>query len=227
MLKSIYLPNSKNRPIFFPHLKGAKTFTFKIGINCIIGPNASGKTVLLNTLRWKTQSNATYREPVNIPTYVNCEYRYRATFSHPFNDKEEQTIFWYEPQRYSKFNRDNIQDVFGKSVEQALSLSMYRRSEAECNSMYFTEWFNQHKDSIATGHKIICVDEPENSNDPLTIEALMYAFQNWCEYNPDLQILLTTHSPIVIAYANNVVETQAGWQNTLKELYLKVLTKSE
>lgn len=223
MLKKIYLPPTKNKHIFFPYSKGKRTFTFKEGINCIIGPNASGKTVLLNALRWKHSSEGKGElEKVVIPTYQDSEYTFRVSFMEPV---DKDTILWYEPQEYSRFNQRASEDVFSRNIEEALTLSLYRNSEAECNSLYFSHWVERHKDAIANKPSIIVADEIENSNDPLTIGVLMNTFRQWCKNNPKLQILIATHNPFVLAYADNVVETSKDWKNVLKKLYFDVLTK--
>lgn len=227
MLKKIFLPKTKNRGVFFPVMDGKNTITFTKGINCIVGPNASGKTVLLKTLKWKSSSEGRGGyENVIIPTYVNCEYTYKAAFDEPI---DESLILWYEPQQYSKFNGEAVQELFDKSnIKDALSLGVYRRSEAECISLYFSHWFDQHKGTIGSGkHVIVCVDEVENSNDPLTIDVIMRTFRNWCKVNSNLQILITTHSPIVLSYADHIIETKKGWTEDMRKLYLKVLTNTK
>ena len=123
MLEKIYLPNSKNQKLFFPYLKGKKTYSFKSGINGIIGPNASGKSVLLNTFKLKNSFEAKgLWETISIPTYADSEYRYKVMVTE-YNQPDK--IIWYDPRQYSRFNEKGIKEVFSKNLEDGVALSIF------------------------------------------------------------------------------------------------------
>ena len=221
MLEKIYLPNSKNQKLFFPYLKGKKTYSFKSGINGIIGPNASGKTILLNTFRLRNSFEAKgLWETISIPTYADSEYRYKVMVT---ESNQADKIIWYDPRQYSRFNEKGIKEVFSKNIEDGVALSIFRGSEAECNALYFKHWFEKHKDIISTQPIIICMDEIENSNDPFTILTMMKTFQSWCQVNPRVQILIATHSPMVLHYADHIIELKKGYANEVRDIFLKIL----
>ena len=224
MLAKVFLPKTQNRTHFFPNLKGVNTLVFKPGINCIIGPNASGKTTIINAFKWRKEfkGNRGY-ESISIPTYVDCEYIYKVSLTEP-----PKHILWYEPQAYSRFNSDISNEVMQtRGVDAFLRLSIYRESEGECCAHYFSQWFSKNQQALVDGSVIVLVDEIENSNDPVTVGMIMDTFHNWCEHNKQLQILITTHSPIVLSRADHVVETRKGWREEMRKEYLKVLTQIE
>lgn len=106
-----------------------------------------------------------------------------------------------------------------------LQLSLYRQSEGECCAAYFSQWFAKYKDNIIDGSVIILVDELENSNDSVTVNMIMDTFRNWCEHNKQLQILITTHSPIVLSHADKVIELKKGYAYEMKKLYRDALQR--
>lgn len=221
MLQKVLLTRIKNRDVFFPYIaEKKKTFSFKRGINCIVGPNASGKTTILNGLRWLGSPKAGVNE-VNIPAPVDYSYSYKMIFS---QDIHQDKIVWYEPQTYSRFNKDNVQNIFdGGNIELALKLSLFRCSEGESNSMYFSNWFEQYKDVLNSGPCIVVADEIENSNDYNIVQVILETFKSWTLHNKDLQILMVTHSPIVLPFADNIIELKPDYVKEAKVSYCKAL----
>ena len=221
MLQKVQLTRVKNRDVFFPYIaEKKKTFSFKRGINCIIGPNASGKTTILNGLCWLDSPKAGINT-VNIPAPADYNYSYSTLFS---QDIPQDRIIRYEPQSYSRFNTDNISSAFSTGdIQLGLRLGMFRGSEGECGSLYFSKWFNQHKATLASEHTIVIADEIENSNDYSVVRAILKTFRSWTEHNKNLQILIATHSPLVIPFADNVVELRRGYLKDMKAAYAKVV----
>ena len=216
MLNKVFLPQTKNRNYFFKTLKGKNTLNFGKGINCIIGPNASGKTTILNGFRWIPSLNKGWN-PVSIPSPSDVAYSFNIYIA-----SEEAKVLYYEPQSYTKYNTNNIQDIFNSGdTSSTLMLTMFRQSEAECASMYFQKWFAKNRETLFKTPCILIADEIENSNDPDTIDAIMNVFRGWCQGNPDLQILIATHSPIVLYYADHIVELKKDYGKEIRDIFLR------
>lgn len=227
MLTKVFIPNSENKKHFFRHLGRICTLRFTKGINCIIGPNASGKTTILNLFRWNVSNDdvveANKEIKVTIPTYSNLEYFYKAVFDKPIS---KENILFYNPREYQQ--DDAVQEFMqAGDFESMLNLSMYRQSEAECAAFYFKNWFIKNREKIKEDNTVIIIDEPENSNDLLTISYFSTSIRNWCNNNPHLQILMSTHSPAFMQYADNIVELEKGYLKRLCRDYRKILDNIE
>ena len=57
MLSKIILPKRVNKPHYFPKIGNKQTLQVTAGINVIIGPNACGKTTILNAIRRVNDNN--------------------------------------------------------------------------------------------------------------------------------------------------------------------------
>lgn len=57
MLSKIILPKRVNKPHYFPKIGNKQTLQVTAGINAVIGPNACGKTTILNAIRRVNDNN--------------------------------------------------------------------------------------------------------------------------------------------------------------------------
>lgn len=102
-----------------------------------------------------------------------------------------------------------------RGVSAFISLHVFRMSNAQCSAHYFSEFFNRYKETIKNENCIILSDEPETSNDLTTIDCLMNVFKSWTKHCPNLQILIATHHPAIIKYADNVIELMPNYKSKL------------
>lgn len=218
MLTKIVIPKIKNKAIYFPY-SNKLTFKFKPGINCIIGPNASGKTTLLKSISYN-DSFEPGRTKVYYPADVENEYYCNVYFNEAIINNN---IFWYDPSEYAKYNRNTIDSAMRNQLySKALNLTMFRRSEAECSAMYYQDWISKNRVKLSQ-KSIILIDEIENSNSVDTLKTIMYVFKSLCNNNPSLQILIATHSLVVLTYADNVIELKPNYLKSQCDLYTEII----
>ena len=106
-----------------------------------------------------------------------------------------------------------------------MDLKLFRASESECSSLYFTEFFKEHKDIIQSQKPyVLFIDEPENSLDPSTIDAFLRTVRSWTQ-NKNAQVFISTHSLFVLEYANKILELQPNYLKLLAKKWNKVSEK--
>ena len=148
-----------------------------------------------------------------FPLICGGEYKYKAKIS------ELAPTLVYAPQQYGRFSNF---DKYG-NYERLLDLTLFRASEAECAVFYFEDFVKENQQVLRHSPCTMLLDEPENSNDPYTIQYLMNAIKAWTDVNPSMQVLIATHSLFVLKYADVVHEMSPNYVQQLKDEYRKLL----
>lgn len=213
MIESITLPAHKRKTLF-RSIQGKSTF--KLGrITCFVGLNASGKSLMLRfaeSAMREAIKTTTGEVQCNFPLMRGGEYKYKAKIS------ELAPTLAYTPQQYGRFSNFN---KFG-NYERLMDLTYFRASEAECAAFYFEDFIKKNQQALRNPCTLL-LDEPENSNDPYTIQYLMSALKTWTDANPSMQVLIATHSLFVLKYADVVHEMTPNYVQQLKDEYRKLL----
>lgn len=213
MIEAITLP-ARKRKTLFRSIKGKATF--KLGqITCFVGLNATGKSLMLRfaelAMREAIKANASEVQ-CKFPLMHGGEYVYNAKIS------ELAPTIAYTPQQYGRFSNFN---KFG-NYERLMDLTYFRASEAECAAFYFEDFVKKNNQALRNPCTLL-LDEPENSNDPYTIQYLMCGLKTWIDANPSMQVLIATHSLFVLKYADVVHEMSPNYVQQLKDEYRKLL----
>ena len=148
----------------------------------------------------------------NFPLMHGGEYKYKAKIS------ELAPTLAYTPQQYGRFSNF---DKFA-NYERLMDLTYFRASEAECAAFYFEDFVKKNNQALRNPCTLL-LDEPENSNDPYTIQYLMCGLKTWIDANPSMQVLIATHSLFVLKYADVVHEMTPNYVQQLKDEYRKLL----
>ena len=215
MLSKIILPKRANKPHYFPQIGNKQTLRVTAGINAIIGPNACGKTTILNAVR---RVNDKYDDltskKLKSSVYAPAGYEYSINLEFDDIPLKRSNIITYNPGSYSA-DADSQSIMNTRGVNAFIALHVFRMSNAQCSAHYFSDFFSRYKENIKNENCIILSDEPETSNDLMTIGYLMNVFKNWTKYCPNLQILIATHHPAVIKHADNVIELMPNYKSKL------------
>lgn len=215
MLSKIILPKRVNKPHYFPKIGNKQTLRVTAGINAVIGPNACGKTTILNAIR---RVNDKYDDLTSkkLKSFIYAPAGYEYSISLEFDDilLKRSNIITYNPGVYSA-DADSQNIMSTRGVSAFISLHVFRMSNAQCSAHYFSEFFNRYKETIKNENCIILSDELETSNDLTTIDCLMNVFKSWTKHCPNLQILIATHHPAIIKYADNVIELMPNYKSKL------------
>jgi energy-coupling factor transporter ATP-binding protein EcfA2 len=214
MIESIILP-ARKRKTLFRSIQGKSTF--KLGrITCFVGLNASGKSLMLrfaeSAMREAIKANSAGEVQCKFPLIHGGEYKYKAKIT------ELAPTIVYAPQQYGRFSNF---DKFG-NYERLMDLTYFRASEAECAAFYFEDFIKKNQQALRNPCTLL-LDEPENSNDPYTIQYLMTAIKTWTDANPSMQVLIATHSLFVLKHADVVHEMSPNYVQQLKDEYRKLL----
>lgn len=215
MLSKVILPKHSSKSHYFPYIKSKQTFKLSNGITAIIGPNASGKTTFLNTVKnIDTEDDVLTNKKYNSIIFSPSEYSYTPKVVFDDITLRKINIITYNPSKYSK-NADSNAAINSLSLDTFMSVHIFSQSNAQCAAFYFEDFFNTYKDIMKSENCIILVDEPETSNDIKNIVYLMLAFKNWTMHCPNLQILIATHHPAVLKHADQIIEMKLGYKEEL------------
>lgn len=240
MLVTIILHGDERTSQIFhelPKTKLRKQFLLKstepISYAAVIGPNASGKSTLLSII---DSIN------VDVPKHVNedGEIKYdgeswsgaRSTL---LFDRETNVVK-YSPQDYAKGSSKLHQILHSttnsKSYGDALQMAIGAYSGAECASNYFGQWFVNHRKELKEEKDlVILIDEPETSNDLLTIGYIKQGFEkNLKALRPSgykTQIITATHHPEFVAAASNIIELSPKYLKAFVSQWRRTLSKFE
>lgn len=165
-----------------------------------------------SAMREALKANNAGEVQCKFPLMHGGEYRYKAKIT------ELAPTLAYTPQQYGRFSNF---DKFG-NYERLMDLTYFRASEAECAAFYFEDFIKKNQQALRNPCTLL-LDEPENSNDPYTIQYLMTAIKTWTDANPSMQVLIATHSLFVLKYADVVHEMSPNYVQRLKDEYRKLL----
>ena len=165
-----------------------------------------------SAMREAIKENRTGTVQCKFPLIRGGEYTYKAKIT------ELAPVLVYSPQQYGRFSDVSKYGGFDRLMD----LTYFRTSEAECAAFYFEDFIKKNQQALRNPCTLL-LDEPENSNDPYTIQYLMSALKTWTDVNPSMQVLIATHSLFVLKYADVVHEMSPNYVQQLKDEYRKLL----
>ena len=223
MLSKVILPKHNAKSHYFPYIGNKQTFKFSKGITAIIGPNASGKTTLLNAVKnIDTEDDVLTSKKYKSIIFSPSEYSYTPKVEFDNILLRKINIITYNPGKYSK-DADSSAAANSLSMDTFMSIHVFRQSNSQCAAFYFEDFFSKYKDIMKSENCIILVDEPETSNDIKTIHYLMQAFKNWTMHCPNLQIIIATHHPAILKYADQLIEMKPEYKEELINSWKQLL----
>lgn len=212
----VQLKYAKTRKILFPKLIKKSKLDTSASIIAVIGENASGKTNLLKIIK-----NAMLQKKTGLVS-ASTQLIQESVYTCQVQVNEIAEVLEYEPTKYSKHVTLEDQNI---PVDLWMDLKLFRASESECSSLYFTEFFKEHKNIIQSQKPYaLFIDEPENSLDPSTIDAFLRTVRSWTQ-NKNAQVFITTHSLFVLEYADKILELQPNYLKTLAKRWNEVSEK--
>lgn len=200
-----------------------REFTFKPGLNIIVGPNTSGKSSLLSIIR---QFNG-YTENFWSNTTQNFEnynaYTSQLKSSNTIVDGKISKLVEYKPQELREENNLNFMQ---SSIFTAVQSKF--QSNGEGRYSYHEEFFqrlmndnklDENQIKILVDKKlefdnnlILVADEPDNSMSLIMQFGLFEYFKNLCKINSRLQVIIATHSLAAYCMKDvNIIEMNKNW----------------
>lgn len=228
MVEKVIIRNNRNTPIsYLKDLKSFKNgaeFTFKEGVNIIVGENGSGKTTLLKLIRKYLllqdtkcsigDYNSNIRALFDISegfrggADVYADYKrnsFRLVHSGERSDDESMSSFEKFGEMYQQKHASTgegvmialnslFKDIFSKGAELTFDYEQFKGG-----------WSNDYyeyirKNMVDVGEFTILMDEPDRN---LSLENMKQISGILSFHKPDTQIIAVIHNPLLIYNLSN------------------------
>lgn len=200
-----------------------KEFTFKPGLNIIVGPNTSGKSSLLSIIRQFNGYEGNFWSNTTQDFEYYNSHVLRLKYSHSIVEGKISKLVEYQPQELHEQNNLNFMQ---SSIFTAVNSKF--QSNGEGRYSYHEEFFQKLTNNSKLDDKqiqtlidkklefdnnlILIADEPDNSMSLIMQFGLFEYFKNLCNVNPRLQVIIATHSLAAYCMKDvNIIEMNKNW----------------
>lgn len=201
----------KGRTKIWPRRK-LNELSFDRGWTALVGDNGSGKSLTLDLL-----SGLEVEAGIHLLKHNGAGADYRV------NVDRRTKVVAYDFKQIMDSGRRNIGFESGILGIETLAMQLIPQSDGERMSSCFIHWASTIGQQMqdASWDWCLLLDEPETSSSLMTQEFMFHAFKTYAE-QPHIQVICSSHSPLVYAYANSVIELTNGYKQKQFAILKKV-----